>query len=137
MFAIIKNKEITCILWYKPKKGEMPFDEVIEIQDFDSNKFYKFNNWEVIEFIPENTKELTKEEKITQINTETRDKIISRYSETDQVNLQREAQLIISESFLYQITPTEEQMIVLTEAKIAHEYIKACIEEWRQRISLL
>lgn len=90
---------------------------------------FEVQNWKLVwvENIP-------KEEKITQIKSETREKILSRYSETDQTNLQREAQLIVSECFLYSRAPTEEEQTILTDAKTAHEYIKTCIEEGKQRI---
>jgi hypothetical protein len=51
-------------------------------------KFYEYRNGEVVETSPIII-EKTLEEKIAEINAETHNKIISRYSETDQVNLER------------------------------------------------
>ena len=66
----------------------MKFDEIIEVLNFDSDKFYEYRNGEVVETSPIII-EKTLEEKIAEINAETHNKIISRYSETDQVNLER------------------------------------------------
>lgn len=124
MFAIIKNNKI---VWFSDSKislEDMKFDKLIE---WNFNQSLKYNLvWGSIV--------VDKNFEIAKINSETREKILSRYSETDQVNLQREAQLIISESFLNWFIPSENEFKILLEAKEAHEYIKSCIEEGKQRI---
>lgn len=89
MFAIIRNNEINCFLWYKPKKEEMIFEKVIEVENFDSNKFYEYKNGEVVETSPVII-EKSKEEKIAEIKEKYKNIILGRYSITDQLNINAE-----------------------------------------------
>jgi Mg/Co/Ni transporter MgtE len=111
-------------------------DELIEAIDI---KKYKILNeeWNIKVIETDESKAIEREEQINQIDKETKQKILEKYSQTDQTNLTREATRVIWEIALSKQEPTEEQLLILQRAKEADVYIKTTLEEWRkQRLSL-
>jgi Mg/Co/Ni transporter MgtE len=107
-------------------------DELIEAIDI---KKYKILNeeWNIKVIETDESKAIEREEQIQKINQETKQKILEKYSETDQTNLTREATRVIWEIALSKQEPTEEELLILQQAKEADEYIKMILEEWRKK----
>lgn len=73
----------------------------------------------------------TIDEQTQKIDKEIKNKILEKYSESDQANLQRAVSRILSECLFQKRNLTTEEFAVLEEAKIVDDYINQCIEDWR------
>lgn len=111
----------------------------IEVTQEEKNILELWWEWKKGKVFPkvEEVKEKTLEEKIQEVKLQTREKILARYSESDQANLTRESQRIIWEIVIFQRKPTEEEMKVLSAAKEADEFIKNCLLECDNQIKEL
>lgn len=76
-------------------------------------------------------------ERYSLIDKQTQEKIISKYPEHKQANLQRETSRILGEMVVYQRKPTTEEMKVLAEAKESDDFIKLCIQEGKEKKALI
>jgi len=130
MFAIIKNWKLSGFTDVKITKENMDFDKLIE-WDFNLSWTYDFIDWELVEKVE------TKEEKIQKINSETREKILSQYSETDQTNLERKASRIMWVVLYEKRDFTVDELVILDEVMKADDFINACIAEWNEKINSL
>jgi len=130
MFAIIKNWKLSGFTDVKITKENMDFDKLIE-WDFNLSWTYDFIDWELVEKVE------TKEEKIQKINSETREKILSQYSETDQTNLERKASRIMWVVLYEKRDFTVDELVILDEVMKADDFINDCIAEWKEKINSL
>lgn len=106
MFAIIKNNQIIWFTDNKITKNTMLFDELIE-WDFDTQKQYIFENWNIVEFDTKN--------KIEEIKEKYKKIIFDKYSLTDQLNLSQEALSITAIVAFEKRDFTEEESSRLSE----------------------
>ena len=74
---------------------------------------------------------------IQRINAETREKILSRYSETDQTNLERKASRIMWVTLYEKRDFTADEAFILKEVMEADDFINLCIAEWKIKINSL
>lgn len=123
MFAIIKNNQIIWFTDNKITKNTMLFDELIE-WDFDTQKQYIFENWNIVEFDTKN--------KIEEIKEKYKKIIFDKYSLTDQLNLSQEALSITAIVAFEQRDFTEEESSRLSELL----NIKNWIDEQRKACQL-
>lgn len=121
MFAIIKNNQIIWFTDNKITKNTMLFDELIE-WDFDTQKQYIFENWNIVEFDTKN--------KIEEIKEKYKKIIFDKYSLTDQLNLSQEALSITAIVAFEKRDFTEEESSRLSELLNIKNWIddqrKAC-----------
>lgn len=121
MFAIVKNEKIIWFTDNKITKDTMLFDELIE-WDFDIEKQYIFENWNIVEFDTKN--------KIEEIKEKYKKIIFDKYSLTDQLNLSQEELSITAIVAFEKRDFTEEESSRLSELlnikKWIDEQRKAC-----------
>lgn len=121
MFAIVKNEKIIWFTDNKITKDTMLFDELVE-WDFDIEKQYIFENWNIVEFDTKN--------KIEEIKEKYKKIIFDKYSLTDQLNLSQEALSITAIVAFEKRDFTEEESSRLSELlnikKWIDEQRKAC-----------
>ncbi len=130
MKIFIKNKKINHFSeWEQFNVEDNFFDEYVrKIDEYD----FEVIDWKLIWKI-----NVDKSRLIQEINLETREKILSSYSETDQTNLTRKVLLINSLIQYEKRDYTEDEVIILLQAKEADDFINTCIEEWKTKIKEL
>ena len=135
MYYTILNWRFT---WISGQYIEQQWCQTIQ-KDFTQQELEKIKAWysyniETEEF--EETEESKAFEKQTlenQINSETREKILSRYSETDQTNLERKASRIMWVALYEKRDFTEVELLILNQIMEADDYINLCIKEWIEK----
>lgn len=113
MYAIIKDNQLIWFTDYKPTQKNMSFDKLIE-WDFDPQKSWKFENWEVIENIITEIKK-TNEEKISEIETKLFDlsKQITWLKQLTENELHTEDDIVLLEKIQLEAKDLAEQRKIL------------------------
>ena len=133
MKVSIFNKWFAFWVDYSNREECIKVIDITEEQKELLDKWYSYNI-ETEEF--EETEESKAFEKQTlenQINSETREKILSRYSETDQTNLERKASRIMWVALYEKRDFTADEILILNQVMEADDYINLCIKEWIEK----